>query len=85
MHASAEISRKEAEVAWNAERNKNEPDEVRKFRAALIRSNSIAQLFDPWLMDVNTQDKIGASPNLQGRKNEKTHAHHLHVTVKDGI
>jgi len=82
-YASAELSRKEAEVAWNAERDKNEPDVVRKFRAALIRSKSIAQVFDPWFMDVDTHDKMAATPNMQISKNEETHAHHLHITVLD--
>lgn len=83
LHASAELARKEAELAWNTERDKNEPEVVRKFRAALIRSQSIAQIFDPWFIDFNVKDKVSASPNMQGDKNEKTHAHHLHITVRD--
>jgi hypothetical protein len=77
----ADEKRKEAEAAWNAERDKNEPDCVRRFRAALIKSKSIVQLFDPWFMDSNTRDNVIATPNMQIDGNEKLHSHHLHVTV----
>ncbi len=34
-------------------------------------------------MDPNTQDQIAAKPNEQRDANEKLHAHHLHVTVRE--
>jgi hypothetical protein len=77
----AEKNRKDAEAAWNAERDKNEPDEVRRFRAALMKSRSVSQLFDPWFMDSDSRDNISAIPNMQISGNEKLHAHHLHITV----
>lgn len=77
----ADKVRKDAEVAWNAERDNNEPDEVRRFRECLTRSNSVAQLFDPWLMDSDNRDNVVAIPNKQRNENEKLHAHHLHITV----
>jgi hypothetical protein len=77
----ADKNRKEAEVAWNEERDKHEPEHVRQFRSALIRSKNVAQVFDPWFMDSNTHDNVVATPNLQADENEKLHAHHLHITV----
>jgi hypothetical protein len=79
--AEAGKARKEAEAAWNAERDTNEPDCVRRFRTALIKSKSVVQLFDPWFMDSNTRDNVIATPNMQVDRNEKLHAHHLHITV----
>lgn len=79
----AETLRKKAEIAWNAERDKNEPDEVRRFRASLIKSRSVVQVFDPWFMDANTQDSVNADANMQKSENEKLHAHHLHITVRE--
>lgn len=79
----ADAIRKDAEAAWVAERDKNEPDEVKRFRQALITSPSISQLFDPWMMDLNTSDKKLAESNTQTDDNEKLHAHHLHITVRE--
>lgn len=79
----ADAIRKNAEAAWVAERDKNEPGEVKRFRQALITSPSISQLFDPWVMDANTLDKKPAESNSQNDDNEKLHAHHLHITVRE--
>lgn len=80
---SNEVQLKKAEEKWQAERDKNEPDTVKKFRKALIENKYIEQLFDPWVMDTNTQDNSPAIPNLQTNENEKLHAHHLHITVHE--
>ena len=75
--------------AWNDERNKNEPAKVKTYRTSLSQCKCVKQLFDPWYMDGNTQDKIPAVPNEQrkSKKNEETnetlHAHHLHITVDE--
>jgi len=79
----ADTLRKSAESAWIAEQDKNEPNEVRRFREALIVSSSISQLFDPWVMDSNTRDKELPIPNIQSDDNETLHAHHLHITVHE--
>lgn len=79
----ADAIRKNAEATWVAERDKNEPDEVKRFREALITSPSISQLFDPWVMDSNTSDEKLAESNTQTDDNEKLHAHHLHITVRE--
>jgi hypothetical protein len=79
----ADTARKNAEATWVAECDKNEPDEVKRFRQALITSSSIAQLFDPWVIDTNTSDKKPALPNTQTDSNETLHAHHLHITVRE--
>jgi hypothetical protein len=78
---AATKARKVAEQAWNGERNKNEPQHVRAFRTALVKSESIVQVFDPWFMDFNTHDKVDGTPNLQSNDNESGHADHLHITV----
>ncbi|MEW6760796.1 MAG: hypothetical protein AB1437_08215 [Pseudomonadota bacterium] len=74
---------KAAEIAWNDERDKNEPNNIRNFRAALIRSKYVAQIFDPWFMDDNVKDSLTPTANLQITKNESIHSHHLHITVID--
>jgi flagellar biosynthesis GTPase FlhF len=70
-----------ADDAWDEERNKNEPGKVRGYRASLSQCKHVKQLYDPWFMDDNTQDKVPAKPNEQKTANEKLHAHHLHITV----
>jgi hypothetical protein len=79
----ADIARKNAEALWIAERDKNEPEEVKRFRQALITSPAISQLFDPWVIDSNTSDDKLALSNTQTDDNEKLHAHHLHITVRE--
>lgn len=79
--ANADKDRKDAEVKWSDERDKHEPDHVRRFRSSLVKSKSVAQIFDPWFMDTDTHDSVRASPNMQKDGNEKLHAHHLHITV----
>jgi hypothetical protein len=81
--ALAEKNRRDAEAAWNVERNKNEPLEVRNFRASLTKCKFVAQIFDPWFMDANSRDNIPATPNIQVSENEKLHSHHLHITVNE--
>lgn len=74
----------DAKAAWNSERDANEPSKVRLFRASLLRCSCVAQLFDPWLMEVNTKDAVPPEPNMQrgdSTSNERLHSHHLHVTV----
>ena len=78
-----EIQLKRAEMEWLAERDKNEPTTVRRFREALASNKYIGQLFDPWVMDASTQDSLPAIPNLQKNENEKLHAHHLHITTHE--
>ena len=76
----------EAKVAWEAERDANEPAEVKNYRASLLRCSCVKQLFDPWFMEGDTDDGVDPVPNLQrgdSTSNERLHAHHLHVTVKE--
>jgi hypothetical protein len=80
---SADLSVKKAANAWNSERDKNEPDEVRRFRAALMKDQTVVQIFDPWFMDQNTRDDVAGVPNMQQSRNEELHSHHLHITVYD--
>lgn len=78
-----EIQLKKAEIEWLTERDKNESSIVRRFREALASNKYVGQLFDPWFMDVSTQDSSPAIPNLQKNENEKLHAHHLHITAHE--
>lgn len=77
--------RDESERDWSAERDRHQPEVVRMFRASLAASPSSKQVFDPWLMDADTRDTVAATPNLQRKhdENEKLHAHHLHLTVRE--
>jgi hypothetical protein len=75
-----------AREAWNEERNANEPDNIKLYRASLLKCSCVKQLFDPWFLDGDTQDKVDPEANMQrgaGTSNERLHAHHLHVTVFD--
>lgn len=80
-NAIAEEELKSARIEWNKEKDKNEPDDIRRFRAALMKSKYITQIYDPWVMDDNVKDELTASANLQINKNEMTHKDHLHITV----
>ncbi len=70
-------------TAWNAERDANEPVTVHEFRASLLHCSCVAQLFDPWFMDLNTRSGATPDPNAQKSGLEKLHATHLHITVSD--
>jgi hypothetical protein len=78
---AAQSKEVDAKEKWDAERNKHEPPKVRAFRSSLLRCACVGQLFDPWYMFDNTA--TAGSPNRQETANEITHAHHLHITVKD--
>jgi len=81
--ATANKNAKEKNELWNKERDKNEPAKVNGYRASLSKCKHVKQLYDPWFMDDDTQDKIPAKPNEQKTRNEKLHAHHLHITVHE--
>lgn len=82
-----------ANSAWNQERDKNEPAKVKGYRASLLRCECVKQLYDPWYMEDDTQDKNAPTPNEQRPKpnrkkdtelsNEELHANHLHITVHE--
>ena len=81
---SATKRRNQAEKAWNDERNTHEPDNIKLYRASLLKCSCVKQLFDPWFLDGDTQDKVDPEVNMQrgpSTTNERLHAHHLHVTV----
>lgn len=80
---AALTAKNNAENAWNKERDKNEPETVKSYRAYLSRCKCVGQLFDPWFMDSNTQDDKPADSNKQVSGNETLHATHLHITVFD--
>lgn len=74
----------DAEKAWNDERDAHEPDDIKLYRASLLKCSCVKQLFDPWFMDSDTKDKVDPEANMQrgaSTSNERLHAHHLHVTV----
>ena len=80
----AKSIQKSAEEAWDSERNRHEPDNVKLYRTSLLKCDCVKQLFDPWFMDNDTHDKLTPEPNMQrgaSTSNERLHAHHLHVTV----
>lgn len=52
-------------------------------RDRLEKNPSVTQVFDPWYMESNTGDQHPKIANKQRSDNEKTHAHHLHITVKE--
>lgn len=73
----------DARKEWDKERNRNEPELIRKLRDRLGLNKSVKQLFDPWYMDANTADNTPPVPNEQRKtnENERTHNNHLHITV----
>lgn len=76
-------SKDAARTTWGEERDTGENAHTQLFRAFLLGSVSVKQLFDPWFMDSNTRDQQAASANEQRTTNEKLHAHHLHITVNE--
>lgn len=80
---AANTARKDAETAWNEERDKNEPNAVRLFRGSLMKCKCVAQIFDPWLMDTDNRDASAPAPNVLISSNETTHRHHLHISVHE--
>lgn len=83
--SGAQDRARSASKEWDDERNRNEPDLIRKLRDRLGRNQSVKQLFDPWYMDANTADNLPPVPNEQRRtnSNERTHNNHLHITVRE--
>ncbi|WP_140633890.1 hypothetical protein [Methylibium rhizosphaerae] len=74
------------EDKWNSTRDASEPATARVFRTSLLKCVCVQQLFDPWLMDDNTHDKVAPKANMQRgikESNERLHAHHLHITVSE--
>lgn len=61
----------------------NDPKPIRDFINKLRENDDVKQTFDPWEMDINTSDKIPASPNHLITGNETLHRNHLHITVRD--
>jgi hypothetical protein len=82
---AAQKRERSASKTWDDERNRNEPELIRKLRGQLGQNKSVKQLFDPWYMDANTADNIAPIPNEQRRtnSNELTHNNHLHITVRE--
>lgn len=84
--SSAQIAQQESRRLWIAERDANEPISVNRYRASLLRCSCVAQLFDPWVLDLNTDDNVAPQNNLQKGSStslERLHAHHLHITVRE--
>jgi hypothetical protein len=54
---------------------------------ALFKNPLIRQVFEPFVMDINTRDKVEPEVNRyrtdNAHKNEDTHRNHLHVTAVD--
>ena len=73
----------EAKKNWGTERKKHEPTLMNVLRTGLQKHQLVKQVFDPWYMEANTEDHQPQMANEQHSANEKLHAHHLHVTVKE--
>jgi hypothetical protein len=73
----------DAKDEWEEELHRRQPSLIGNLRGGLARSKSVKQIFDPWYMDPNTQDKVPAPPNEQRSPNEKIHDNHLHITVME--
>ena len=73
----------EAKGKWDKEREQHEPKLLNAMRDRLEKNPSVTQVFDPWYMESNTGDQHPKIANKQRSDNEKTHAHHLHITVKE--
>lgn len=73
----------QAKREWQNENKKNEPTLMSELRNGLYKHPSIKQVFDPWYMEASTEDQRAPEANEQGTANEKLHANHLHITVKE--
>jgi hypothetical protein len=65
------------------EMEKNQPRIVSALRDSLRTQEVVGQLLDPWYIDLNTHSVGSRSLNEQQNKTEQTHAHHLHITIKE--
>lgn len=63
--------------------NKHKNSTTGDFQQILAKSPLIKQIFDPLLMDIDTQDQQEADANLNQSNNEQTHQNHLHITAND--
>lgn len=68
---------------WVDELKRNEPSLIQNLRQKLSKNKLVSQVFDPWYMDGNTRDAMPPVPNAQFSPNEKLHANHLHLTIRD--
>jgi len=75
--------RAKAKVAWETEKSANEPDKVNTYRTRLMQCRCVTQVFDPWYLDSDTQDKAAPQHNAMKSGNERLHRHHLHITVAE--
>jgi hypothetical protein len=73
----------EANKAWNDERDKHEPPEIKSFRSSLHHCECVKQIFDPWYVQSDTHNDGTLKANTQSSDNEQLHANHLHITVRD--
>lgn len=78
---AAEEQLKKAKATYVQVACKLEPDAVRAFRAALARDRRVRQIFDPWYIESNTEDKDPPTLNHLETKLETTHQDHLHITI----
>jgi hypothetical protein len=70
-------------MALSAPTRNDPPAMVQTFRRSLTASPRVMQLFDPWFMDSETGDNVAATRNPHQSRNDKLHATHLHITVRE--
>lgn len=70
-------------MALSSATRNDPPAMVQAFRRSLSASPRVLQLYDPWFMDDNTSDDVDATRNAHASANERLHATHLHITVRE--
>jgi hypothetical protein len=78
-----QIAKQQAKAEWDMERNRNEPALIHDLRERIRHNQKVEQVFDPWYMEVNTQNPSAQVSNEQRSRNEIIHANHMHLTVKE--
>lgn len=58
-------------------------DAMSSLRGTLKLNLAVAQILDPWYVDLNTRDSHAVHPNEQCAEIEKGHNNHLHITISE--
>ncbi|MYM29476.1 hypothetical protein GTP58_14185 [Duganella sp. CY15W] len=69
-----------ARVAWEKELQANEPSLMQQMRESLAKHKLVRQILDPWYIALQPGSRHS---NEQQSGEEKIHANHLHITVRE--
>ena len=71
------------ESAWKKQMNEDQPASISDFRRYVMLHPIVCEVFDPWYVENDTDDKVAPQPNIQQDPTAKQHNNHLHITIRD--